>query len=83
MEQIDILFFIFFSSFVLMIIWIIVLIIIQTKQYTKDGKSRCSVCGKSEPTMYYYYRNVVKYFHCNEHFNYDHRNKAKKTININ
>ena len=74
METKDLIFIIIvFFTIAIGIIWIATLMFIQSRQFNKKGWSKCSVCAKAESTMYYYHRRGVKYYHCREHFDYDHR----------
>lgn len=61
--------------------WIFYSLLIQKIQFNKKGMAKCSVCGNTRPTMYYYMRFGVKYFHCEEHINYKHKNPEKRDYN--
>ena len=39
----------------------------RRKQLTKNGRCKCSVCGKDESTMYYYYTFWGTEYYCFKH----------------
>lgn len=51
--------------------------IIQRKQYAENGRRKCSCCGKTPGIIYYYHHGLVTYYHCEEHFWYNHKTPPK------
>jgi hypothetical protein len=48
------------------------------KQLDEKGWGKCSVCGKAPSTIYNYDFKGITYYHCEEHFWYEHTTPFKK-----
>lgn len=56
---------------------VVIIAIIQSKQRAKNGLNKCSICGKTPGTIYFYQKGPITYYHCGEHFDWNHRKPPK------